>query len=101
MTKQYEENNLLSYLERAICLIPSDSYVSCWNTTNVIFLRIKLPSETISKGQDSYVLKQNLSQHLCINDLILQLVRYEAESNEVVFTLSEVTRRFSVKRYII
>ena len=101
MTKQYEENNLLSYLERAICFIPSDSYVSCCDTTNVIFLRVKLPSETTSKGRDSYVLKQNLSQHFCINDGILQMVRYEAESNEVVFTLSEVTRQFSVKGYII
>ena len=101
MTKQYEKINLLSYLERAICFIPSDSYVSCFDTTNAIFLRIKLPSETTSKGQDSYVLKQNLSQHLCINDGILQMVRYEAESNEVVFALSEVTRRFSVKQYII
>ena len=101
MTKQYEENNLLSYLERAICFIPSNSYVSCCDTTNVIFLRVKLPSETTSKGRDSYVLKQNLSQHFCINDGILQMVRYEAESNEVVFTLSEVTRQFSVKGYII
>ena len=80
MTKQYEENNLLSYLERAICFIPSDSYVSCCDTTNVIFLRIKLPSETISKGQDSYELKQNISKHLCIDDGILQMIKYEAES---------------------
>ena len=101
MTKEYEENNLCPYLERAICFIPSDSYVSCCDTTNLIFLRIKLPSKTKPKGQDSYVLKQNLSQHLCIDDGILRMVRYEAESNDVVFTLSEVTRRFSVKPYII
>ena len=101
MTKEYEENNLLPYLERAICFIPSRSYVSCCDTTNLIFLHIKLPVEATSKGLDSYVLKQTISQHLCINDGILRMVQYKAESNEVVFTLSEVTRRFSVKPYII
>ena len=102
MLAEYEEKDLLPYLQRSIFEIPSKSFAQGQEDDSVRQLYVRLPDGHIPTGHDVYHLRSTISKYLGISEGILQFIGFEDGSIKLIFRIPEALLELqtSIKSHI-
>ena len=85
------EQDLLTYLQQSLLHIPSESFQSCNDTTEVTICYLKLPDEDVEmldlSGEDVLQTEGNLADYLEIPREVFNLCEYRLGCIELVFSI--------------
>ena len=85
----YETQHLAPYLKRSIFEIPSKSFVSSPENTDLMSLYLLIPDDIALTGQDVEKMRYNLCKMLDIKDRIIQFNGYEPGSTTLIFGMPQ------------